>query len=272
VLLGRTAKLKFRDPMSFATILSGVIVVSLLEGSIYYDMPVGDWQNRIGGISMFISFMAFMAFDVLMLWPKERQVYLRDQRAGMYCSSSFYTARTLAEVPTHMLTGILGGIITYYMYGLACGVLMFGVVSGLCILTSAAIFMAVSAVSKNFEQSNQLVMPILTVLFLFSGFFVPANKIPAMWKWVPDVNFIYYSVNYVVVTEVEAMGTCDAADGSNATVVCDDAMVASGFDPTMPFSEVIMCHVYTNIIFRVIAYWALRFCWTGQSCSQRCSA
>ena len=79
------------------------------------------------------------------------------------------------------------------MYGLACGVLMFGVVSGLCILTSAAIFMAVSAVSKNFEQSNQLVMPILTVLFLFSGFFVPANKIPAMWKWVPDVNFIYYS-------------------------------------------------------------------------------
>ena len=72
------------------------------------------------------------------------------------------------------------------MYGLACGVLMFGVVSGLCILTSAAIFMAVSAVSKNFEQSNQLVMPILTVLFLFSGFFVPANKIPAMWKWVPD--------------------------------------------------------------------------------------
>ena len=182
------------------------------------------------------------------------------------------------------------------MYGLACGVLMFGVVSGLCILTSAAIFMAVSAVSKNFEQSNQLVMPILTVLFLFSGFFVPANKIPAMWKWVPDVNFIYYScerrppptslpparawlsftccrsVNYVVVTEVEAMGTCDAADGSNATVVCDDAMVASGFDPTMPFSEVIMCHVYTNIIFRVIAYWALRFCWTGQSCSQRCSA
>ena len=115
VLLGRTAKLKFRDPMSFATILSGVIVVSLLEGSIYYDMPVGDWQNRIGGISMFISFMAFMAFDVLMLWPKERQVYLRDQRAGMYCSSSFYTARTLAEVPTHMLTGILGGIITYYV-------------------------------------------------------------------------------------------------------------------------------------------------------------
>ena len=82
------------------------------------------------------------------------------------------------------------------MYGLACGVLMFGVVSGLCILTSAAIFMAISAISKNFEQSNQLVMPILTVLFLFSGFFVPANKIPAMWKWVPDVNFIYYSCEH----------------------------------------------------------------------------
>ena len=81
----------------------------------------------------YISFMSFMTFDILMLWvqrerplpftaflcvytafhclrtvpfiasqqPAERSVYLRDQIAGMYCTSAFYIARSFAEMPTH---------------------------------------------------------------------------------------------------------------------------------------------------------------------------
>jgi|EP01047_Picozoa_sp_COSAG01_P003066 hypothetical protein len=36
----------------------------------------------------------------------------------MYCTSAFYFARSFAELPTHCLCGALGGLITYYMYGL----------------------------------------------------------------------------------------------------------------------------------------------------------
>ena len=96
-------------------------------------------------------------------------MYLRDQRAGMYSTSAFYIARSFAELPIHMLTGILGGVTTYYMYGMGMGALEFAFQSGLMITTSAAVFMAVSSVALNFEQSNQLAMPILTILFLFSG-------------------------------------------------------------------------------------------------------
>ena len=49
-----------------------MVVVSVLEGSIYWQIPMGDWQNRIAAIAMFVSFMAFMCFDILMLWPAER--------------------------------------------------------------------------------------------------------------------------------------------------------------------------------------------------------
>ena len=81
-------------------------------------MTPGDWRNRISGIAMYISMTCFMCFDVLMLWPSERDIFWRDQRAGCYCTSAFYAARSLAEVPTHMLTGTLGGIIVYLLYGL----------------------------------------------------------------------------------------------------------------------------------------------------------
>lgn len=49
VLFWRTMKLKVRDPMSVGTVVSSVIVIAVLEGSIYYQMPMGDWQNRIAG-------------------------------------------------------------------------------------------------------------------------------------------------------------------------------------------------------------------------------
>lgn len=279
VLIGRTLKLKLRDPMSFATVLSGVVVVSVLEGSIYWQIPMGDWQNRIAAIAMFVSFMAFMCFDILMLWPAERTVYLRDQRAGMYSTSAFYIARSFAELPIHMLTGILGGVTTYYMYGMGMGALEFAFQSGLMITTSAAVFMAVSSVALNFEQSNQLAMPILTILFLFSGFFVPANKIPVFWKWVPDVNYIYYSVNYLVVQEVHSMDHCDGISGTggdgNSTAVphvpCNIVLRGAGFDPDLELMDVLMCHIATNVIFRILAYVGLRFCWTGQSVKQRCA-
>eukprot|EP01051_Picozoa_sp_SAG22_P014498 SAG22_NODE_1766_length_3623_cov_2.997162_4_plen_100_part_00 len=65
--------------MSFGTIVSSVIVVALLEGSIYFDIADGDFRNRTAGISMWITFMAFMCFDILLLWPAEKSVYLRDQ-------------------------------------------------------------------------------------------------------------------------------------------------------------------------------------------------
>ena len=70
-------------------------------------------------MAMFVSFMSFLCFDILMLWPTERIVYLRDQRSGMYCTSAFYIARSCAEAPIHIASGILGGVITYYMYGMS---------------------------------------------------------------------------------------------------------------------------------------------------------
>ena len=276
VLVGRTFKLKFRDPMSFMTILSSVIVIAVLQGSIYYDMPQGDWQNRIGGVAMFISFMSFLCFDILMLWPAEKQVYLRDQRSGMYSTSAFYVARSAAEAPIHIICGFLGGMITYHMYGLSCSMFEFSIMSGLVISTAAAVFMAVSSISKTFEQANQLAMPILTIFFLFSGFFVPATKIPAMWTWVPDVNFLYFAVNYVIVVEIKAMTHCDSLElMPNSTQLapmdCDVALVAAGFDPEMTFMVVAMNLIWTNVVFRAIAYLGLRFCHTGQTIKQRCA-
>ena len=144
-------------------------------GSIYFNLEPGDVRNRVAGMSMYIAFVSFMTFDILMLWPAERSIYLRDQISGMYCTSAFYTARSFAEAPTHMLCGAIGALLTCYMYGLqsdAEHVLMYVFISVITVMTASSILMWVSSLAKNFEQSNQLLMPILLPCMFFSGFFI----------------------------------------------------------------------------------------------------
>eukprot|EP01052_Picozoa_sp_SAG31_P001566 SAG31_NODE_53_length_30139_cov_31.002197_8_plen_231_part_00 len=227
--------------------------------------------------------MAFMCFDILLLWPAEKSVYLRDQRAGMYTTSAFYIGRSVAELPTHAISGIIGGVICYFMFGLDLEfskLLMFALLSGLTIVTSGGLFMAVSSAAKNFEQSNMLVMPILTIFMLFCGFFISRDATPAFWRWVPHVNYLYYTINYLVIEEVKSMEYCSVPATScsiNGTVIevitrgdCDELLTMAGFDQDLGLWATLLCHIITNVICRVLAYLGLRFCWTGQTCSQRC--
>jgi hypothetical protein len=39
-----------------------------------------------------------------------------------------------------------------------------------------------------------------------------------MWKWVPDVNFLYYTVNYAVVDEINQMSYCSMPGTANMMV------------------------------------------------------
>ena len=307
VLWLRTFKLKFRDPMSFGTVIGGMISVGLLMGSIYFDLEPGDVRNRVAGISMYIAFVSFMTFDILMLWPAERSIYLRDQISGMYCTSAFYIARSFAEAPTHMLCGLIGALLTYYLYGLQNDfdhVLMYCFISVVTVMSASSILMWVSSLAKNFEQSNQMMMPILLPCMFFSGFFISEDMIPSMWSWVPDVNFLYYSTNYAIVNEIQTveggcagalLGSLDCSAAASACALnvtseeiavaslaaaaeltpeqklleCNAVLRSMGFDPDMKFSSFIYCHIWTNVLFRTMGYLGLRFCWTGQSLKQR---
>ena len=284
-----------------------MISVGLLMGSIYFDLEPGDVRNRVAGMSMYIAFVSFMTFDILMLWPAERSIYLRDQISGMYCTSAFYVARSFAEAPTHILCGAIGALLTCFMYGIqsdAEHLLLYVFISVITVMSASSILMWVSSLAKNFEQSNQLLMPILLPCMFFSGFFISEDMIPAMWAWVPDVNFLYYSTNYAIVHEIQGMeGGCAAAllgsincataasvcgieitgqevsatppevvtglSAEQQLVNCNQILRDMGFDPDMSFSSFLNCHIWTNVLFRVMSYLGLRFCWTGQTFKQR---
>ena len=92
-------------------------------------------------------------------------------------------------------------------------------------------------------------------------------QVPTMWKWVPDVNFLYYTVNYAVVDEINQMSYCSMPGTANmmvngteviAEADCRELLIEAGFDPDITFLTVMISHIATNVVTRLLAYFGLR--------------
>ena len=82
-------------------------IMALLLGAIYFQQGLSQAsiQSRVGAISFSMLLMSFIAFDIVLLFPKERDLYTRESQAGLYDASAFFHARCLAELPGHLTAG-----------------------------------------------------------------------------------------------------------------------------------------------------------------------
>ena len=84
----------------------------------------------VGAISFSMLLMSFIAFDIVLLFPKERDFYTRESQAGLYGASAFFHARCLAELPGHLTAGGAYATIAYWMMGFQNSPMKFAPFSG----------------------------------------------------------------------------------------------------------------------------------------------
>eukprot|EP00511_Aplanochytrium_stocchinoi_P011917 CAMPEP_0204877638 /NCGR_PEP_ID=MMETSP1348-20121228/48295_1 /ASSEMBLY_ACC=CAM_ASM_000700 /TAXON_ID=215587 /ORGANISM="Aplanochytrium stocchinoi, Strain GSBS06" /LENGTH=436 /DNA_ID=CAMNT_0052034525 /DNA_START=450 /DNA_END=1757 /DNA_ORIENTATION=+ len=119
-LLRRYLVEKFKDPLVVQSQLTFAITFGILVGVVFYDLGIDpeSIQSRIGCIAFGIMLQSFIAFDIILLFPKERAIYLRESGQSLYTPSAFFLARTLAEFPSHFLNAAVFAIMVYLMVGL----------------------------------------------------------------------------------------------------------------------------------------------------------
>ena len=79
---------------------------------------------------------------------------MRERRAGLYPTSAFYLARIIADVPAHVASAIIMGVIVHLMAGLRCDMGAFILIMIMSILVGAAILQCIGAMSRTFEEAN----------------------------------------------------------------------------------------------------------------------
>ncbi len=76
-------------------------------------------QNRNGVLFFFSLNCVFNSIQsLILLFPDERPVFLREQASGMYGVTAYYFAKISSEIPLFVMLPTLLSLITYFALGL----------------------------------------------------------------------------------------------------------------------------------------------------------
>jgi ATP-binding cassette subfamily G (WHITE) protein 2 len=87
---------------------------------LFYDVKgdVAGVQNRNGALFFIVMSMSFNAIQtVILIFPDERPIFLREANNNMYAVSSYFWAKIFSELPSSIMTPTVFGSIVYFLIG-----------------------------------------------------------------------------------------------------------------------------------------------------------
>lgn len=161
-----------------------------------------DFQGHLGSLlSLAIATMMGSAQPVMLTFPQERPVFLREYAAKQYGVVPYFVSKTIVEMPVILFAAVLQFLVSYWLMGLQGNFLLLVIVSWLLAITSSALALIVGCGVASVEKAIQFGPLVLLPQMLFSGLFVPINSIPASLRWVQYVCPLKYAINILGMVE-----------------------------------------------------------------------
>jgi ABC-type multidrug transport system ATPase subunit len=260
-ILHRTFLIKMRDPMVMMTQLSSGLMFGIIFGGLYWQSYDKKLEFAILDTQMLIQMSTMMAiwmpYDVTLTFPKERQIFLRERKAGLYSTSAFYCARISADMPMHIVAALIMAIIIYPMGGLQQGLHLFLAINILGILIGAAIMQMIGALSRTFEEANILMMIIMMLSMVMSTGFL--REVPAYLEWMREISLMGLVADLGMYAEFRDI---DPKYGSPDEVLINYGVRITSDDDAWSALGVLLA-IY--LVARVLCYLAVKFLFTGRS-------
>ena len=149
---------------------------------------VQNVQGALFFMTMNISFNAIQ--NVILIFPDERPVFLREVNNNMYGVSPYFWAKVVSEMPFSIMMPTVFGCIVYFSVALdplAGRFFMFLLILVLIYNASSGYSLVISATFSD-KQLAVTLTPVLIIPFmLFAGFFVAASNIPV---WLREFEYL----------------------------------------------------------------------------------
>ena len=261
-LLLRIGIIKLRDPMCLATQIASAILMGLIFGMLYEnsykksstEFAILDTQMCI---TMTIMMCVWLPYDVTLTFPKERKIFLRERKAGLYPTSAFFVARITADAPAHIVSAIILSCIVWGMAGLHIAIGSFVIISIMGILVGAAIMQLIGAFSRTFEEANIYMMVILMMSMMLGTGFV--RETPTWLGWARDISVMGICSDlamYLEFKNVDAKyGTSEEIFAEYGVLITNDSQLWDGV--LILFIILLVC--------RILCYLCVKFMYTGRS-------
>ncbi|CAD8079189.1 unnamed protein product [Paramecium sonneborni] len=200
-----------RSPNLLRSKIFGSVFMLLFLGWLYWqvgkDQPSQDENVNIDVLSKYLNNMRGACFvcgtsaifsalgPLLMLFPVERNIFLKEENSKMYRVSSYFLSKVCLEVPMNVTIQILFSIALYATFGFIWqleNVILFTVISVSVSLSGNGLGIFTGCLFKDAKQSASLGPILLIPLQVFSGQYANLASIPKFISWVQYISPFKY--------------------------------------------------------------------------------
>jgi len=143
-------------------------------------------------------------FGGLQVFNLEKVVFLRERGSKTYRVSSYYLAKSLAEIPHQLVFPTLFLLIAYWIIGFydtpGC-FFTFLLILILMALTAQALGLVISAGVPSTDVAMAIAPLLTTVLMLFGGFYINVSNIPVYFIWIYYISIFKYAFEALIINE-----------------------------------------------------------------------
>jgi ABC-type multidrug transport system ATPase subunit/ABC-type multidrug transport system permease subunit len=247
-LLQREGRNLKRDKRLIGMRLGSPTFLSLLLGGILWGKGAGDaaQQSHVAAVTFLgINAMMSAAQPLILTFPYERPVFIREYSGGMYDVVPYFVSKLVYEIPMIFVQVTIICTIGYFMTSLQgnFGIILSGMMlQGWC---SAAMATAIGALASNPRQAIELFPAVIMPQFLFGGLWIRIESIPVVLRWIQYIVPLKYAINIMYIGEF--------ANVSGKTKLFD----TNNVDDSILWAYYIIL-IGQIIIFRILGAMALR--------------
>lgn len=200
-----------RDVGALFSRIGVTVILFLLFGLIFMDAGSGDnadnekLTSHFGSVTMvMVSCMFGIAQPVMLSFPYERPMFLREYSTGTYNALAYFLSKLFVEIPVVFIQTVVQYLICYWLIDFQGQ--FFWIV-----LTSWGLGMAASSVAVflgcivgDVKTVTELAPMLFVPQLLFVGFFIRTSQIPVFLRWAQYLCSLKYAMNLIIMTEFRA--------------------------------------------------------------------
>uniref|UniRef100_H2Z6M8 ABC transporter domain-containing protein n=1 Tax=Ciona savignyi TaxID=51511 RepID=H2Z6M8_CIOSA len=176
------SKLKFIKTIGVA-LICGLLWFQIGRGHVK-EVEVNDITSCLFFVTLFNSFNSL--FDILMVFPSEREVINKERMSGSYRLSAYYLAKSVSELPLSIILPSISTFIIYWMAGLNGfneAWAFFGTWFVMILITIGmqSLGMFIGTATMDFDHSLVLAIFMMITFMLLGGFYI--KNIPSWLHW-----------------------------------------------------------------------------------------
>lgn len=138
------------------------------------------------------------------VFSAELPIFIRESRARLYRTSTYFLGKTIAELPLFMAVPIIFTSIAYPMIGLREGIYYFVVAAGVVSLVanvSTSFGYLISCASSSISMALSIGPPVIIPFLIFGGFFLNSGSVPAYFEWLSYLSWFRYGNEALLINQ-----------------------------------------------------------------------